>query len=265
MSGEGNLRFVHVRGKTALETAYATSPMHLLTPKNHGDAAWVFVASLGGGLVDGDELRLRVHVERGARALLGTQASTKVYRSRRGSSQSLDAVVDDDALLAVIPDPVVCFAEARYAQRTTIALAPGASLVFLEAMTCGRSARGERWAFHSYASKTRIERDGRPIFVDGVLLEPEHGALIERVGRFDAIATLVVIGAQTEPIRAALASPSEPPTAKEDCVSSVFPLGHDGVVARVAAISAERAATCVRDWLAPLARVLGDDPFARKW
>ena len=39
-------------GRTAISTAFATSPLRILMPRNHGHAAWVFLASLGGGLVD---------------------------------------------------------------------------------------------------------------------------------------------------------------------------------------------------------------------
>ena len=106
-------------GKTVLGTAFAASPLRLLTPADHGDAAWVFLASLGGGLLDGDRIDLDVEVGDGASALLGTQASTKVYRSPpggAGSSQRLSARVGAGALLAVVPDPVVCFADTRYEQ-----------------------------------------------------------------------------------------------------------------------------------------------------
>src|SRR4029079_4497747 len=96
----------------------------------------------------------------------------------------------------VIPDPVACFAGATYEQRTTIRLAGDASLVFLDALTCGRSARGERWAFTRYASRTRIEREGRLVAHDAVVLDAQRGGpLPERMGRFEALATIISIGA----------------------------------------------------------------------
>ena len=94
-----------------LTRAFATSPAKLIATKGRGATCWVYAATLGGGLVGGDEIRVRADVTTGARALLTTQASTKVYRSLRPSRQSLQASVEADALLAVVPDPVVCFAE----------------------------------------------------------------------------------------------------------------------------------------------------------
>jgi urease accessory protein len=82
-AGQGVLRVVRTHGRSVASHVYATSPLRLLTPANHGHAAWVFLSSLGGGLVDGDRLALAVSVEKGAAAYLSTQASTRVYKSRR--------------------------------------------------------------------------------------------------------------------------------------------------------------------------------------
>ena len=274
MTGEGALRFERACGargardqktKTAIHTALASSPLHLLTPRNHGDAAWVYVANFGGGLVDGDALRLRVDVGQGARALLATQASTKVYRSPRGCSQRVDIDVAADGFFALVPDPVTCFAGARYTQETTVRLAAGATLVYVDAVTCGRSAHGERWDFARYASRTRIEHDGRVVVLDGLLLDPEHGDLASRMGRFDALATVIALGPEAHAIREAILGSAPPLETRAALVESASPLGEHGALARIAATSVERLTTRVRELLLPLAAELGDDPFARKW
>ena len=263
--GEGALRFVRVGARTAIHTAIAASPLHLLSPRNHGDAAWVYVANFGGGLVDGDALALRVDVGEDARALLATQASTKVYRSPRGCSQRMDVTISARGLFALVPDPVACFAGARYRQDTTVSLARDATFVYVDAVTSGRSACGERWDFARYASRMRIERDGRAVIVDGLLLDPTHGDLAERMGRFDAVATLVAIGPRARRVRDALLGTAPPLEARAPLVQTASPLGEDGAITRIAATSVERLTTRVRELLAPLANELGDDPFARKW
>src|SRR5436853_599048 len=98
-------------------------PLRLLTPQNHGHAAWAYTSSLGGGFVDGDEVRLDVRVRPGAAALLATQGATRVYRSPRGCSSETRAEVEGGWLLALIPDPTVCFAGARFRSRCEVDLA----------------------------------------------------------------------------------------------------------------------------------------------
>ncbi len=248
--------------RSIAERLYATSPLRLLEPRGRGPAAWIVCATLGGGLVDGDGVSLDVRVGQGASLLLGTQASTKVYRSPAGTSQRLVADVAGGALLAVLPDPVTCFEGARYTQQTTVALAEGASLVLLDAVTAGRSARGERWLFDRYLARIDVTRPGAPLLHDALELDPAHGAVPPRMARFDALYTLVVVGPLVAPLVAdALALP-RPLGHRPDVLVAPSPLGADGVMLRIAARSVEAGSKVVRAALARLADVLGDDPFA---
>lgn len=264
ISGSGTLRVVRVGERSVVHTARATSPMKLLLPNNHGEGVWAFVASFGGGLVDGDALALDVDVDVDATLFLGTQASTKAYRAERGTSQSLRARVGEAALLAIVLDPVACFAGSRHAQRADIELAPSGSLVLVDAMTSGRAASGERWDLDRYASRTRVARAGEPLALDAVLLDPAHGDLRGRMGRFDAMATIIATGPRVRALRDSLLGAPKPER-RAPTLLSASPLGDDGVLARLVADDVGRATTTLRSLLAPLADALGDDPFARKW
>jgi urease accessory protein len=265
--GQGALRFVRAGSRTVVHTARAASPLRLLLPRNHGVASWAYVASLGGGLVDGDAISLTVDVDAGGCALLGTQASTKVYRSPRGTSQALRARVGAGALLAVIPDPVTCFAGASYEQRIDVELEDeSATLVLVDMLTCGRAARGERWAFARYASRTRVSIAGRVLMMDAVLLDREQGDPAARMGRFDAVATLVAVGPRATGVRdGLLAAAASVPSPASTRLHSATVLSPGACIGRVGAVSAHEAIAAVRALLAPIAGPLGDDPFARRW
>jgi urease accessory protein len=264
-AGTGLLGFRHEVNKTVVSRAFAASPLRVLMPNNHGHAAWVFLANLGGGMVDGDRVDVRVDLGEGATALVGTQASTKIYRSPHGCEQTLHVQASSGSTIAVVPDPVVCYAGARYQQRNHFALARDASLVFLDGYTCGRGARGERWQFDSFASRTTVERDGRALLVDACRLDPAQGPLLERMGRFDVMLSLIVVGPAFSRLREAMLSPRAPPSRADREVVSASAVGEDAAVLRVAAERFERASNLLRPSFAELARVLGDDPFARKW
>jgi urease accessory protein len=265
-AGSARLAFERVGNRTVVRTALAHSPLRLLMPRNHGHAAWVYTSSLGGGLVDGDHLSLELDVADGAAALLSSQGSTRVYRSPRGCRSELSARVAPGALLAWVPDPTVCFTGARYTQSQDVQLAPGASLILMELLTAGRSATGERWAFTHYSSSLRIHREGRALIDERWLLDPAHGVLPERLGRFDALGTVILVGPALDSAREALAAHvgSLPVTPRSGLVCSVSPLGSDGLVLRVAATSAEALLRTSREWLSFLPALLGDDPWARR-
>lgn len=267
VAGQAALTFSRVGDRTILRHAFSTSPLKLLNPRNHGSAAWVYLASYGGGLVGGDALRIDIEVERGAAALLSTQASTKVYRSPHGASQELRAVVADDALLVLAPDPVVCFAQSGYTQDVEIRMAPHAALVLVDWLGAGRVASGERWQFDRFSSATQIWCGARRLLYDSLRLTPADGQVARRMGRFNTLLSVVVAGpplaAETARILAEVAA--MPLEKRADLLISASPLGESAVLLRIAAVSTERAAETLRRILAFLPPLLGGDPWSRKW
>ncbi len=187
-----------------------------------------------------------------------------MYRSPKGCSQRLEARVATGAALAIVPDPVVCFAGARYEQEVTASLDGDASLFFLDGYSCGRAARGERWQFARYRSLTTITRGSERAIVDSTLLDAAHGRLTDRMGRFEAVLTLIAIGPRFATVRDALRGIPTHAGGRAP-VFAASSRGPDSTVARVAAECFEDATRALRPSFDALARVLGDDPFARKW
>jgi urease accessory protein len=262
---DARLSFRRVGGKTVIESALAAGPLRILTPRNHGSAAWAYTSTLGGGLVDGDHIFLGVRVGPGASALLASQGHNRVYRSRAGSGAATVAEVEKGALLALLPDPTVCFASARYEQKTAVRLESGAAAVIVDVLAAGRGARGERWAFQRYFSDLSLSIGDRMVLRERTLLDPGHGDLGERFGRFDVLGTIIVAGEALRAARAALfrqlgSAPLEP---RSRIVEQANDLG-EALHMKFAAVSIEDALHTVRTRLDFLPELLGDDPWARR-
>lgn len=267
--GKGALVFGRSGPGTRVMRAYARSPLRLLNPRNHGNAAWVYTSTYGGGLVGGDVIDLDVQVEAGSAALLSTQASTKVYRSQRPSTQRLTARVESDGLLVIVPDPVVCFAGSRFVQRQQIRLAADASLLLVDWLSAGRHASGERWAFDSYLSQIEIWVDERRRLYESVCLDADAavGALPERLGRFNTLAVVVLLGpkmqaAAEELLRGLVRSPS---VQRPELYFVGSPLQEAGALLRLGGVSVEAVGAALRESCRFLGPLLGDDPWLRKW
>ena len=267
-AGVGEIELARVAGQTAVVRRFAASPLKLLTPRACAGVAHVVASTYGGGLLPGDCVDLRVTAGEGTRCVLGTQASTKVYRSHDGrtSRQSVDAGAG--AVLAVAPDPVTCFAGARFAQRQHCRLDGAASLLLIDWFTSGRVARGERWAMGSYVSETRIDVDGRCVARDALRLDPSDGPVgaAHRTGRFDCFATVFLVGPAFDAAAAALVERIGRTAVRRRTalVAAVSPLGR-GAVLRAAGCAAEAVGRFVGEALVPAWEGLGDDPWARKW
>ena len=266
MQPPARLSFERAGARTVVRDALATSPLRLLTPKNHGAGAWAFTSTLGGGLVDGDSIRLEVELGPGARALVGSQGANRVYRSPRGCSSVVSAKVAEGGLLVLAPDPTACFAGATFRQQTAIDLAQGGSLALMDVVTAGRTARGERWAFARYASSLSLRMAGRAVLDETWLLDPAHGPLADRLGRFEALATVLLAGPLLAGARASAKERIDAGPVRRGArlVEAASPLGDEALLIRLAATSAEEAVHAARAHLASVPALLGDDPWGRR-
>jgi urease accessory protein len=265
-AGSARLTFARSGPHTVLTRAFATSPAKLISSNGRGTACWVYAATLGGGYVGGDEIDLRADVSAGARALLTTQASTKVYRSLRPSRQSLTVTAAAGSLLAVVPDPVVCFAHADFTQSQRYNLDPDASLVMVDWMTSGRHATGERWAFSRYESRIEMKRGSQRIFLDRLVLEHDIEPVAARLARFNVLLTAVISGPLVNAAAGAIVSRVSEmaivPAA--DLVVSAATLRDGGALMRMAGTSVEQVSSAVRSCLAFLSPLIGEDFWSRK-
>lgn len=269
-AGRASLEVELVFRESTVTSAYATSPMKLLTPRARGQSVWAFTSSFGGGMLAGDETRLEIQLGAGTRCFVGTQASTKVYRNPDSlpCGHTTHATVDEGALLVFAPDAVQAFAGSRYSRRQQFHLAPGSGLVLVDWFDSGRAARGERWAFQRFESRNEVFVGDDCQLHDSLLLVPSDGPInaTHRTGRFNCFALLTLIGG---PLRSAaervLAEIGARPIARRaPLVCSASPL-REGMLLRLAGERHEDVGREIQTQLAFLGELLGDSPWNRKW
>ena len=273
--GRGHLTIDHIADRSRVTRCIANNPLKLLTPDRGGTAAWVYTSTFGGGLLAGDTIDLHLQAGEHTQTVLCTQASTKIYRGDGhhppATSQSLCASVAEAAVLAVLPDPLVPYADSVYHQLQTFDLAPTAGLVLLDWYSCGRLAMGERWGLTRYGSRNIVRVDGKDVFVDALRLEATPGiaagdALV--VGRFNCFATLVLIGDSMRAwgrrtLDSVAASPLSPQAGRAVTASDIA--DGLGLVLRVGATSTRWVHDYLRTLLGELTPLLGEHPWSRKW
>lgn len=270
LKGRASLEVDRVAGESTVTSSYSTSPLKLLTPRSRGPSVWAYMSSFGGGLVAGDQTHLELRVGRDACCFLGTQAWTKVYRnaSNLPSSHETRGRVETGATLVFAPDPIQAFAGSTYSQVQRFDLAVDASLVLVDWCTAGRIARGERWDANYFHTRNEVFVDGKRVFHDALTLCPEDGALTNphRLGRFNCLATLFLIGREVKVLTAQLLDQvgNRAVTRRADWIGSASPIG-TGVVYRLAGAHFESVARELHSQVASLGNLLADDPWSRKW
>lgn len=270
MGGAGFLKTSLVADRTAIVRCQASNPLKLLTPKRPGFPAWVYTSTFGGGLVAGDQTTLQLEIAAGTTCVLGSQASTKVYKSPGGlpSKQLVNAQIAESALLVSVPDPITCFAQAVYEQRQQFELSVGANLVLVDWVTSGRQSRNECWQFSRYSSRIDVQYGAQSVFLESLLLDPEDGELTSpfRLGRFRCMALLLLVGpALQKPAQQLLDRvAAEPITKGCAIVEAASPIPF-GVAFRVLGTVTENVGYVLRDQVDFLAGLLGESPWSRKW
>jgi urease accessory protein len=268
--GRAALEVKLVFAESTVTSAFATDPMKLLTPRARARSVWAYTSSFGGGLVAGDETQLDVQLGANSRCFLGTQAATKIYRNptRRPCGHRTQATLEADSLLVFTPDPVQIFANASYTQRQEFRLASGAGLAFVDWFSSGRVARGERWEFARFQSRSDVFIAGERVFVDSIRLGPDDGLLTarHRAGRFNCFALLLFLGPLLQDAARRLLQEmgARPVERGGQLVCSASPV-RDGALLRVAGESVEPVGRELQRHLKCLSALLGDDPWTRKW
>jgi len=209
--GEGHLS-VHLlpQAISALSRITFQYPLKLISPSPtaHQKSVLVFLLTYGGGLVGGDQVRLKIDVKPNAKLSIVTQGHTKVFKSPSRdviTRQQLRVSIAVGAALCLLPDPVQPFGGSVYEQSQVFTLEDGGSLCLLDWVSAGRTARGENWDFGTWSGRNEIwaavqfEQTARLLLRDNVILEgdiskAEDKLLKEKMHNLSIFGTLVLRG-----------------------------------------------------------------------
>jgi urease accessory protein len=146
-----------------------------------GDPPEAVLLNLAGGLTGGDRLEFRIGLDEGSSAVLTTQACERIYRSTGD-----DATVTGHMRLAPatrmewLPQATILFDGARLKRETHVELAADASLLALECVIFGRTARGESVMSGALSDSWVVHRGGQLIHAECFALSDDIQAKLDR-------------------------------------------------------------------------------------
>jgi len=154
------------------------------------------------GIAGGDELEISVDVGTAAHALLTTPGAGKWYRSAAPwASQTLDFEVGTKATLEWLPQESIIFDGALADMRSHIRLAADARYLGWEVLCLGRRASNECFANGDLKLSTRIEQDGKLLWLEQGRLAGGSPLLDSPLGLagFSVCGTLLAAGEKISP------------------------------------------------------------------
>lgn len=239
--------------RTVLTNCEHCGPLRVqkaLYPEGPG-VCQVIVLHPPGGIAGGDSLEISVAAAPGASAQLTTPGAGKWYRSGgRRARQSLSVRVGEGALVEWLPQETIVFDGAEAQMQTRVEVAAGGTFCGWEILCLGRVAAGERFTYGQLDLATRIERAGRPLWIERGRLLGGSSWLASAAGLAGqpVSATLLLAGGVVE--RQWLEACREVP-ASVGLLTGVTALP-DVLVARCLAPGVEMA----REWLSELWKLL---------
>jgi len=164
-------------GRTIIAHAYAEPPYRVRAFDMAG-TAYVIVVCSGPGVFPGDSLEQVVHVGRGARAVLTSQAALQVHPGN-GPPATIghEYRVAPEGELHCHWDPMIPFTAASVSQRLCIDADAGARLYWSDAMMAGRLGRGEAWRFAEVAHDLQLRIGGELKYLERFRLDPRRHPL----------------------------------------------------------------------------------------
>ena len=163
------------------------------------DLPCVYILSSGGPNIDGDRYRQNITVRKGAMAFVSTGAATKLstmYDNYSGLRQNI--VLEEDAYLEFLPEPVIPCAHTRFISDTRMCVHPTATVFYSEIYMGGRKYYngGELFQFDILSVCTHGERPGgEQLFREKFIIDPTRARLrdIGTMHSYDIFANVVVM------------------------------------------------------------------------
>ena len=167
-----------------------------------GEPPEAVLLNLAGGLTGGDRLEFGIGLDEGTSALITTQACERIYRSTGDDAVVTGRIrLEPGARMEWLPQATIFFEGARLKRETHVALAGSASLLALECMIFGRTARGESVVSGALSDSWFAHRDGELIHAECFAVADAIQAALDRPSVLNggrAMATLRYIAPDAE-------------------------------------------------------------------
>lgn len=183
----------------ALDGLRMSGAMKVLFPREAPGRLTAMLLNTAGGVTGGDRLEVEATASSGSRLTLTTQAAERIYAAEPEEMGRVETrlVLGAGARLDWLPQETIVFDRARLTRRLSIEMDATATLLAVEPIIFGRTARGERVTGLSLTDHVRISRGGRPLYRDALRLAGSSAELLAgpATGRGAAAAATVLYAA----------------------------------------------------------------------
>jgi urease accessory protein len=235
--------------RTYLSNCFFTTPYKVvdITEDRSKNELNLMLMSSSPGILDGDELEMKVKLQENTTLHLQTQSYQRLFNMKKGASQIMEVRMDKGSSFSYLPQPTVPHKDSNFTAANNIYLSESCSLVWGEVITCGRKLNGEAFAFSKFHSITRIFLNGRLVVKENLLIEPSN-INVHAVGQLEGYthqASLIFIG-EAAATKNLIENTNQKLNEQKDICFGVSSLQVGGIVVRIHGFKAEQLYSCLK-------------------
>jgi urease accessory protein len=143
-----------------------------------GEALEAVALNTAGGVTGGDRLAYAAEAGAGSRLTVATQTAERAYRARGAEVGRVETrlVAGPGATVEWLAQETILFDGCALDRRTTLDIAPDATILLVEPRVLGRAAMGETLRAGRLREATELRRGGRLVWADRLRLEGDIAA-----------------------------------------------------------------------------------------
>jgi urease accessory protein len=200
MRSEVTIKVAVRNGISYLASGFFTPPLKVadITEDRTAGELHLMLMSASPGVLDGDDLSIRVEVEAYGRLRLQTQSYQRLFRMKDGAVQAMEVFLEEGACFCWLPHPCVPHERAIFTGSNRIFLSEGSQLIWGDVITCGRKLNGEVFRYTKYHVRTEVFIHGQLALLENVCLRPPIFS-VEGVGQMEGYthqASLLYVGSR---------------------------------------------------------------------
>lgn len=156
-----------------------------------------YLLQLGGGYIEGEKYKNIFKLKDNSRAIITTQASTKVYKCEHGEKAFQETIIElgKNSILEYIADTVILYKNAIYKQVNNIYLDDSSTLIYSDGITAGWSPEGDKFTYRNVQLKSNVYINNKIVLLDNLIVNPREND-VTKLGFFEEYSnfgTLLII------------------------------------------------------------------------
>ncbi len=156
-----------------------------------------YLLQLGGGYIEGEKYKNTFILKDDTRAIITTQASTKVYKCENNNKVLQETIIElgKDSVLEYITDSIILYKNAIYKQVNNIYLDESSTLIYSDGITAGWSPEGEKFTYNNVQLKSNVYINNKIVLLDNLIVNPREND-VTKLGFFEEYSnfgTLLII------------------------------------------------------------------------